>query len=188
MTGARAVAACALWVALGCNGTLRFDESSADAAVEAPADVGVEEAGRDAGVDQAADLTSDAGCGVDPTSCGWHQAECTAGGEDDNCELHCVTGKACSGGTCGTGCVAECQQNSSCTIAAGDVARVECDQGASCSFQLGAGANAACSNGSNCRVQCDSRCAITCQAGATCQLRCADATVDTPVTGTASCS
>ena len=162
MTGARAVAACALWVALGCNGALRFDESSTDAAAEAPVDV----PSGDAGIDQGADLPSDAVCG---------------------CELHCLVGTACPGGTCGKGCVAECKENSSCTIATGDGARVTCEQGASCTFELGAGAIAVCSDGSNCRVQCDSRCAINCQTGATCQLRCAGVAAGTAVTGTETC-
>jgi hypothetical protein len=169
-------------MALGCNGTLRFDEPAADAALEAPAD----SSARDAGMDEAAEVSTDAAvCTDDALTCGWRLAECGSQGDDD-CELHCPSGKACSGGTCGTGCVAECQDNSSCTIAAGDVARVECEQGASCTFTLGGGGNAACSSGSNCRVQCDSRCAISCHSGATCQLRCGTA-ASTMVTGTASC-
>ena len=182
MTGARAVAACALWVALGCNGALRFDESSTDAAAEAPVDV----PSGDAGIDQGADLPSDAVCGTDPTSCGWRPIECSVN-DDDGCELHCLVGTACPGGTCGKGCVAECKENSSCTIATGDGARVTCEQGASCTFELGAGAIAVCSDGSNCRVQCDSRCAINCQTGATCQLRCAGVAAGTAVTGTETC-
>jgi hypothetical protein len=182
VTVAGTLAVCALCAAFGCNGTLRFDEST-DAGTEAPGDLPV----ADAGVDQAGDLPADeAGCGADAISCGWRLAECTGGGDDD-CELHCPITKACSGGTCGTGCVAECQENSSCAITAGDVARVECEQGASCTFGLGNGGNAACNSGSNCRVQCVGRCAITCRTGATCQLRCADDAAGAPVTGTASC-
>ena len=187
--GGLIVVACSLGLTLGCNRTLQFDESSvdadasgmlADASSEARTDTAGEVA-TDTAVDAAA---PDAAC-TDTLSCGWQLTECEPG-DDDVCELHCAAGTTCPAGTCGTGCVAECQQAATCVIAGGDVTRVECKVDAHCTFTLGPGSNAACSAGSDCHIQCNGQCALNCQAGATCHLTCGSAP-ETEIKGTASC-
>lgn len=199
--GTAALVAAAIGILSACNGTLRFDETPLDAAREGPdateevlgdaadpAD-GVAEATTDAAppADGAADAAADAPCNdASSASCGWRQADCGPD-SDDGCEWICAPGLMCTSGACGTGCGAECLQNSTCAIATGDVSHVECKAAASCTITLGGGANAACATGSTCHVRCAGRCAMICQAGATCQLRCGDAPDFTTVTGTASC-
>lgn len=193
MKGARAGALliAATWLGTACNGALTFDPTPRDAAVaEMQAETPPEDAGPPDTVDDGGDAPDqtimDGGCGDSPASCGWHLTECGPR-SDDPCELHCETGRACPGGSCGIGCIAECEQNSSCAITAGDVSHLECNAGASCTLTVGANGNATCVAGSNCRLQCTGHCALNCQTGATCQLRCADATDAQPVTGLTTC-
>jgi hypothetical protein len=184
--------AAAVCILSACNGTLRFDETALDAGPDglAPADLPADAAAPPDGTGDAivdAPDAADASCGdTGSAPCGWRHTECEPN-SDDACEWHCLAGLTCTNGACGTGCVAECLENSMCAIATGDVSRVECRGAASCAITLGAGGNAACTAGSSCQVRCAGRCAISCQVGATCQLRCADAADFTTVTGTASC-
>jgi len=185
-----AVAVCLLFA---CNRTLRFDETPLDAsgdgsnAVDAPIESAAPVDGATDGDDDATDGAASAPCSdASAALCGWRMSECEPNG-DDRCEQYCPPGLVCTNGTCGTGCVADCQQNSTCAIAAGDISRLECKAGATCTATLGGGANAVCATGSTCQVRCTGRCALSCQVGATCQLRCADAADFTTVTSTASC-
>ena len=192
---ATVLVAAAVCVLSACNGTLRFDETPLDAGRD---DLNAPDGPSDAtdAADDATDATADAprldaaadGSCADAGSapCGWRLAECEPS-SDDTCEWHCPAGLACTNGACGTGCVAECLDNSTCAIATGDVSRVECKAGAACDITLGGSGNAACAAGSRCQVRCAGRCAISCQLGATCQLRCGAAADFTTVTGTASC-
>jgi len=179
-----------------CNGSLRFDETPPDGGRDdlnaidlpsdsaTPADNAPDADAPDGGTADSADAASCDDAGSAP--CGWSLANCEPN-DDDTCEQYCRTGLTCTNGACGTGCVADCRENSTCAIATGDVSRLECKGGASCTATLGAGSNAACAARSNCRVTCAGRCAISCQAGATCGLRCGGAADFTTVTGTASC-
>ena len=196
-TGSGLVAA-VVCVLGACNGSVRFDETPLDAGRD---DRAAPDAGSDAvaPADDATDAAdvpradgqldgaADGSCGDTGTApCGWRLAECEAS-SDDTCEWHCPAGLACTNGACGTGCVAECLDSSTCAIATGDVSRVECKTAAACDITLGGNGNAACAAGSRCQVRCAGRCAISCQPGATCQLRCGAAADFTTVTGTASC-
>ena len=181
----------AVCILSACNGTLRFDETPLDGgsdgldALDRAPDSSVDAVAD--GPSDATDAPPDAGClDAGTVPCGWLMAACQPD-DDDTCERYCPAGLVCTNGACGTGCVADCRQDSTCAIATGDVSRVECKTGASCTATLGAGSNATCAAGSSCQVRCAGRCAISCQLGATCQLRCGDATDFTTVTGTASC-
>jgi hypothetical protein len=175
---------------------LRFDETPLDAGRESPNadDAPTDSAGPPDGetdgvdaLDGAGDGPADASSCIDAgnASCGWRMSDCEPNG-DDRCEQYCPAALVCTNGTCGTGCVADCQQNSTCSVTAGDISRLECKAGATCTATLGAGANAVCATGSVCQIRCTGRCALSCQVGATCQLRCGDGDFTT-VTGTASC-
>jgi hypothetical protein len=166
-----------VWIAAACNGVLRFDETPLDAsASETVVDV---PSGDDAGdaSDGAVALCAE------PTACGWQIIKC----EDDTCEFHCQPGHACTNAVCGAGCLAECKENSSCSITTGDSGRGECSAGASCTFTVGIGGTATCDADSNCRLQCSGPCLLTCRTGATCQLRCSDQPEAQSVTGRATC-
>ena len=177
-----------------CNSTLRFDETPLDAgragldAADAPTDSAAPPDDLVDALDGAGDGPADAASCSDAGNapCGWSQEDCSSK-DDDTCERYCRAGLTCTNGACGTACVADCKENSTCGITTGEVSRVECKAGASCTVTLGRGSNAACEAGSTCRIQCFGRCDISCQTGATCQLRCGDADFTT-VTGTASCS
>jgi len=145
-------------LALACNGSIRFDDTTADAA---PTDTG--------------------GSTCPNGSCGWETESCDGG----TC-LTCRASMTCVG-TCGFSCTAGCEPNSLCALNTGEGAHVTCASGSSCTFVLGENSRAACAAGSTCGVRCSEECTLDCDPAASCHLQCRTG-ASMAVTGTAICT
>jgi hypothetical protein len=147
---------------LACNGSIRFDEQTADA--------GDSNVGGDG-----------TGTSCPNGSCGWVNDDC----DGSVCRQACPAATTCVG-TCGSACAAECESTSHCTLTTGRSASVVCDAHATCTFVLGDRASGACAAGSSCNVRCVEYCNLDCDTGATCELQCASGTSKI-VSGLAAC-